>query len=413
MRGRGGSIAAGKAMLGWAGAGGAALAATALWIAAGSPVAAAPTIAEQRQALTQARAQAQQAERRSRILEQRARSSEAAADRARDRAAAMAARIQQAEAELRAAEARIAILDGLEREQARRLADRQAPIARLIAGLQTLTRRPPVLALLQPGSVKDAVHMRIVLANVMPVIAERTAGLRTEIARSKALRADAETARRALADARGALTRRRSELARTEAEMRLSSRGLRETAAVETERALAIGEDARDIADLMDRMERAGSVRERLIALPGPEPRPQSPASVPLPDPQSTGVPAARPTYALPVVGDIVTGFGEVSDSGVQSRGLTLATAAGATVVAPANGRVAFAGPFRDFAQIVIIDHGGGWTTLITGMRRLSVGVGDSLRQGDPVGVAPATRPRITLELRRGERPVDVAALLR
>lgn len=399
-------------MLGWA-AGGTVLAAMLLWLATDASVAAPPTIAEQRRALIQARAQAQQADRRSRMLEARAQSSEAEADRARARAAAMAARIQQAEADLRVAEARIAILDALQRDQARRLADRQAPIARLIAGLQTLTRRPPVLALLQPGSVKDAVHMRIVLANVMPVIAERTAGLRAEIARSKALRADAETARRALADARAALTRRRSELARTEAEMRLASRDYRETAAVETERAMAIGEDARDIADLMDRMERAGSVRERLIALPGPELRPQSPATARLPDPSSAGRAAAQPAYAMPVVGDIVTGFGELSVSGVQSRGLTLATAPGATVIAPADGRVAFAGPFRDFAQIVIIDHGGGWTTLITGMRRLSAAVGDSLRQGDPVGVAPANRPLITVELRRGERPVDVAALVR
>lgn len=405
MRGRVFLLAAGTA--------GATALAAMLWLAAAPLAAAAPTLAEQRQALIRARAQAEQADRRSQMLEARARSSEAEADRARDRAAAMAARIQQAEADLRAAEARIAILASLQREQARRLAERQAPIARLIAGLQTLTRRPPVLALLQPGSVKDAVHMRIVLANVMPVIAERTAGLRAEITRSKALRADAETARDALADARALLTRRRSELARAEAEMRLASRDYRETAAVETERAMAIGEDARDIADLMDRMERAGSVRERLIALPGPEPRPQSVAATRLPDPSVAGRTPTQPAYALPVVGDIVTGFGEVSDSGVQSRGLTLATAAGATVVAPADGRVAFAGPFRDFGQIVIIDHGGGWTTLITGMRRASAAVGDGLRQGDPVGVAPANTPRITLELRRGERPVDVAALVR
>lgn len=384
-----------------------------LWLAAPDPVTAAPTLADQRRALIDARAQAAQADRRSRILEERARSSEAQADRARDRAAAMAARIQQAEAELRAAQARIAILESLQRDQAQRLAERQAPIARLIAGLQTLARRPPLLSLLQPGSVTDAVHLRIVLANVMPVIAERTAGLRGEIARARALRADAETARTALADARNALTRRRSDLARAEAEARLASRGFRETAAVETERALAIGEDARDIEDLMGRMERAATVRERLVSLPGPELRPNAPGAAPLPPADSDGPSAARPAYALPVVGEIVTGFGEVSPSGVQSRGLTLATAPGATVTSPADGRVAFAGPFRDFAQIAIIDHGGGWTTLITGMRRLSVAVGDSLRQGEPVGVAASGSPRITVELRRGERPVDVAALMR
>ncbi len=80
----------------------------------------------------------------------------------------------------------------------------------------------------------------------------------------------------------------------------------------------------------------------------------------------------------------------------------------------PASGRVAFAGPFRGYGQILIIEHDGGWTTLIANLGSLGVTVGDEVRQGDPVGSAPNTpRPQITLELRQGEAPVDIVALLR
>ena len=69
---------------------------------------------------------------------------------------------------------------------------------RLLAALQSVSRRPPVLALIQPGSLRDAVHVRAVLASTLPVIEQRTAGLRADLARSRQLRAMAEQAARAM-----------------------------------------------------------------------------------------------------------------------------------------------------------------------------------------------------------------------
>lgn len=373
---------------------------------------AATSLADEQRALTRARAQAREAKVRSEAFERRAKSAEVEAERARNRAAAVAARIHQAEADLRVAQARIAILTDMQRVQARRLAERREPIARLTAGLQIMAHRSPILLLMQPGSIADTIHLRMVLAEVMPVIARRTAGLRAELVKSKALQAEAERARTALARSHDELTRRRAELARLETGKRIASRRYRDSAADESERALAMSEDARDIVDLMERMEDAGAVRAALISLPGPVLRPARPGETRLPAAQPAVAPAV-PAYRLPVVGDIVTGFGELSDSGVRARGLTVTTQPGATVVAPAGGRIAFAGPFRDYGQIVIIDHGAEWTSLITHMRRLSVAVGESVRQGEPIGVTAPVKPQVTIELRREDRPVDIAALLR
>jgi len=374
------------------------------------------TLAQQRAALARATAQANDARRRSEQIEARAGIAAAAADRTRDQAAALAARIQASEAEQRAGEARIAIIAAQQREQSRRLAVRQAPITRLTAALQQLARRSPVLALLEPGPVSDAVHRRIVLARMLPVVLARTRDLRAELARSAALRRSEEQATEALRKTQRELEDQRKTLAAVEQRLRIAARQLHETAGAETERALAMGEEARDIGDLMGRIKEAGTIREALLRLPGPTLRPATLGETALPTaaPVPAGVTGRPPPYRLPVIGDVVTGFGEVSAAGLRSRGLSIVTSPSATVVAPAAGRVAFAGPFRGYGQILIIEHGGGWTSLIANLGHLSAGVGDEVRQGDPVGAAMAgNRPQIVLELRTGETPVDIVALLR
>ncbi|MGB3845596.1 MAG: peptidoglycan DD-metalloendopeptidase family protein, partial [Sphingopyxis sp.] len=90
----------------------------------------------------------------------------------------------------------------------------------------------------------------------------------------------------------------------------------------------------------------------------------------------------------------------------------TIAARPGGQVVAPAPGRVSFAGDYRGYGKIVIIDHGGGWTSLLTGMIGLSASVGDSVEAGAPIGRAGSDDAHITVELRRAGRPVDIASML-
>jgi septal ring factor EnvC (AmiA/AmiB activator) len=274
-----------------------------------------------------------------------------------------------------------------------------------------MAQRPLALALVQPGSISDAVHMRAVLGQVLPVIRDRTAGLRAELDRSRALRASAQQAADSLAQSRTDLRQRPAALQTLETQKRLAAQDYRANAGLENDRALALGERARDIVDLMDRLEEAGDLRDRLAALSGPVLRPARPDQARAPAPERARGAGAPPPYRLPVVGQLVTGMGEVSESGVRSRGLTIATRHDALAVAPTAGRIVFAGPYRGYGQIVIIDHGGGWTTLITGLLRLNATVGDTVRQGDPLGNAGPGRPSITVELRRNGRPVDIVPL--
>ena len=116
--------------------------------------------------------------------------------------------------------------------------------------------------------------------------------------------------------------------------------------------------------------------------------------------------------YRLPVAGTVVTGMGEVSRTGVRSKGLALRTQAQAQVIAPHAGRIVFAGLFKGYGRIVIIDHGGGWTSLVTDMAMLNVRVGDSVIEGSPLGRTGAGAPVVTVELRRSGQPVDITPMI-
>lgn len=379
-------------------------------VAIAAPQPTAITVEQQR--LIAAKRQSAAAEARSASLERAAAGEQDAAAKARSQEAAVAARIQQAEADIAAAQARIALVQGQLDAQRRRLAIQQGPIVRLLAALQSIARRPTVISLVQPGSVDDLVHVRAVLGTVTPVVQARTAGIRADLARTRALKASAAVAVASLGDSRTRLDSERLALARLEALHQSRSLALSHDALVASDQAIALGENARDIVDLMDQLGNQAATRLELETLSGPTPRPLRPGEVASSIDTTLWSPSTAP-YRLPVAGRVVTGLGEVSDAGVRARGLTFVTTPGATVIAPAAGRVAYARRFLDYGTIVIIDHGGGWTTLVTHLARASVRVGETVAQGSPIGQAGGDNdPQVTVELRRKDRPIDMTPLL-
>ncbi|KZY54427.1 hypothetical protein A3736_02530 [Erythrobacter sp. HI0063] len=367
-------------------------------------------------ALDRAQRRSAQAQNRAARFEARAASASEASAKAQAEAAALAARVQQAEAAIGVAEAELALVQSERRRIDLRLAERREPIVRLTGALQTLVRRPLSFSVLAPGSLRDTVYLGAVLDSTVPLVRESTADLRAELDRSLELQNEA---REALANRRGAerrLTERRTELVAMAQRERLAARRARGAADREELRALALGEQARDLDGLVERLEAVGSLRERLAALPGPVLRPSEPGSAsarvsdragatpPTPTPSATAPPS---DYRLPVDGQLAAAFGAPGEGGVRATGLSLIPRAGAQVVAPGAGRVVFAGPYRGYGRIVIIEHANGWTSLVTGLGNLVARVGQDVVAGSPVGMAEAGNPTVTLELRRGGDPVN------
>jgi septal ring factor EnvC (AmiA/AmiB activator) len=360
--------------------------------------------AETRRALQAALTQSREAEARGKRLEAEAARATEAADRTARQAAALAARIQQAEAAIGVAEARLTLINQQRAALTARLAQRQQPLVRLTAALQRFARRPLALSVLRPGSVREIVYTRAMLSTAVPEVRRRTASLRQEIAQGEALRRDALAAVGTLRESEFRLRQRKQELAALETSQRLASRRASGVADRESERALALAEEARDLDTLVDQLGQVGKLRTELAALAGPILRPARPvesmvvAGAPAAPPPRTPPPAG---YQLPVAGRTVAGFGGAS------QGVTLAPRAGAQVVAPAAGRVAFAGPYRGYGRIVIVEHDSGWTSLVTGLARTDVEVGERVVAGGPLGITGQRNPTVTLELRRDGTPVN------
>ena len=363
-------------------------------------------------ALRQATRALADAQKRGDQLEQAARRATAAADRTASEAAAVAARIQQSEAEIALSQARVAEIDRERAALRMRIAERQEPVVRLTAALQLMARRPLAFSLMRADSLHDTVYLRAVLETMLPEVHRRTAGLRSEIARGRQLQDKARTAAAQLKASEQAMTARRQQLAAVESRQRIESRSAEGIASREADRALALAEDTRDIAALMDRLRADGTLRSQLAALPGPVPRPERPGSMLVIDEASSGrAPGPGFGWILPVSGRIVTGFGD-ADGATRSVGVTFAPPANAQVVAPAAGRVAFAGDYRGYGRIIIIDHDGGWTSLITNLGRLDVSVAARVVQGSPLGLAGPGRPTVTVELRKDGTPVNPLAFI-
>lgn len=110
-----------------------------------------------------------------------------------------------------------------------------------------------------------------------------------------------------------------------------------------------------------------------------------------------------------PVSGTVRTGFGEKDDLGAIAKGVTFTTRPGSTVITPLGGKVRFAGPFQKYRRILIIEHRGGYHSLIAGLGRIDTVVGAKLAAGEPVGTSETGTDHslIYFELRQQGRPIN------
>jgi len=125
-----------------------------------------------------------------------------------------------------------------------------------------------------------------------------------------------------------------------------------------------------------------------------------------------TGAPISgqRGKLPPPAVGRIVGRYGQTTRTGLTKKGISLQTAPGAQVVAPYEGRVVYAGIFRGYGELLIIEHGEGYHSLLSGLARIDGTMGQWVVAGEPVGVMgrpDKAKPVLYVELRRNGQPIN------
>lgn len=348
-------------------------------------------------ALKQAQAEQASAEAETAKLERAAASAQTEAGRLHAQQAAAAQAIDAAEARISAASARLQLASAYVAAHRRQLATEQLPVSSLLAGLATMARRPPLLVLADQGGTDELVKVRLLLDLTVPVIRSRTSRLSAELVQGQRLEALAFAARTELARSRDNLTVRRQNYAALEQKAVQEALASEGQALTTGDIALAAGEN---LERLRGEQSNGQSIRGVAVQLAGEEP-PPSPFG-------AEGQPLRPPfAYQLPAAAPVTEGLASVNASGVRSRGLTLSTPRGMAVTSPADGVVRFAGPFRDYDGVLIIDHGGGWLSLIVNTAS-ELRAGDRVRLGDPVGRALGP---LQVELSRNGRRISPAII--
>ena len=325
-----------------------------------------------------ARAEQAAAEAETARLDKVAASARGEAERLRAEQAAAAQAIEAAEARITAADVQYKLAAADVAARRNRLAEEQRPVSALLAGLAVMAQRPPLLALADGGGTDELVKVSVLLDATLPVIRARTHALSGQLSDAQRLELAALSARAELVRSREALANRRRQFAA------LEQRALDRSLAAGGQ-ALSTGDVAIAAGEEIERLkgEQSSSMSARALAaqLAAEGPAPPRPAA---PSGQQPRPPFA---YALPVRAPVVEGLGAVDENGVRSRGISFATGRGSQVAAPADGTVRFSGPFHDYDGIVVIDHGGGWMSLIVNVSS-PLRPGDKVRIGDPLGRA-------------------------
>lgn len=347
-------------------------------------------------ALAKARHEAVAASNRLKSLEEAAAKAGDEAARLRAEQSAAAAAIEEAEAKISESDASLRLAQSRLTLTERQLASRRAPLAALLAGLATMGRQPPLLALADHGSVDELVRVKALLDATMPVIEQRSASLKAELAERRRLASGAEAARAELARNRELLTRRKQRFAELEDKAAKRAARLSGEAFGVGDRVLASGEALEAAGSEVAARRSAQSAAAALAKLEFAPARPMR---------GDSALPAADFGYSLPVSAPLIDGLGSVNRAGIVSRGLRFDTARGTEIRVPADGKIVFSAPFRGQDGIVIIDHGKGWTSLLLGVTS-DRPRGTEVRRGEPLGRALG---QIGVELRRDGVPISPA----
>jgi murein hydrolase activator len=371
---------------------------------------------------------------------------------------------QEHETALSALEETLTGLAAAEAAKLKDLARHRAQQLQLLMALERLARNPPEGLALAPGDPVDVMRSAALIGAAVPPIEYEAQALSRDLAALAGLRGEIAEAQAHHRAERQSLEQERTRLAaliaRKSAIQRQAQAGAEQSsqrqvllatqaadlqqliARLEVERKAREAREARE-AEVQRRREEAARHREEVahqraeaqrreaerLARLAPPPAPTAPEA-PSPAAPDTAVTVTAPAPVLvdparpkllrsfakarglvvyPASGKLLLQFGESDELGVVSKGITVETRAGAQVIAPFDGKIAFAGAFRGYGQILIIEHGDGYHSLVAGLDRIDGTVGQWLVAGEPVGTMPRgeERPHLYLELRHDGQPIN------
>ncbi|NEW99051.1 peptidoglycan DD-metalloendopeptidase family protein [Rhodopseudomonas sp. BR0G17] len=337
----------------------------------------------------------------------------------------VAAKVRAVETRISDAEARLRPLDARETEIRTSLDARRGEIGEVLAALQRAGRRAPPALLVRPEDALESLRTAILLGAVVPELRTRAERLAIDLGELIAVRQKIAAERDQLAADRNNLTTDQTRLAALIEERQRQQSAVEKDIEAERGRALTLSRQVDSLQGLIAKMEQDLKSAAKAAAAADQKGAPAAGKAnlAALKDPgrlsPAIAFASAKGMLPLPVNGTKIREFGRPDGVGGVERGISLATRAGAQITTPCDGWVVYAGPFRSYGQLLILNAGGGYHVLIAGMERISVNIGQFVLTGEPVATmgstsrvasilaANASQPVLYVEFRKDGTPID------
>ena len=352
-----------------------------------------------------------------------------------------AKRIQKSESSLDTLEARLKTMQGQEKNMRRSLQERRVAIGEMLGLLQRMGRNPPPIMATHKEDALQMVRSAMLMSNLVPKLNRQAEGLKTKIGEIVSLKKDIaqQSERLRIQNAEMETDRIRLKELLSEKKQRILDRNRElqqiENRAKEHSKSVAsLGELIKKVdQDLQRRTELGGYEKQLIEDEKIAQQRIGKKVSVELsPDEKKTiaftnpgRIEPALPfskvkhTLSLPARGRILRTFGEKMKYGNRSKGISIETRPNAQITSPSDGWIAYAGKFRSYGQLLIINAGGGYHILLAGMDRIDVKIGQFVLAGEPIGsmieeqaleqkgTKKTNQPVLYIEFRKDSTPID------
>lgn len=338
-------------------------------------------------------------------------------DTLRSESVAAAAAMRTYEGEILRLEERLTELATVEADKKQRLTEERAQAGRATMALQRIARHPPEALIAQPIGPSDMVRSAILLRAAVPAIERRAARLKQDLNQLAFAREEIKSRRLELAAAVEGLARERQRLSVLAERKSVLQRQVTVESAEAERRLQTMADEAANLMELLTRIEeqrQARAAEEKRRSARRPEApastAPRSSASRVAPE-ATRPITSARGNLPFPVIGRLAGRYGQPTETGLTRKGIAIEASPDAAVIAPYDGHVVFAGKFRGYGQLLIIEHSEGYHTLLAGMARIDCVIGQWVAAGEPVGAmgrqADNGKPTLYVELRRNGQPIN------
>ena len=323
-----------------------------------------------------------------------------------EKISSMETELQQLQTELNAAEAEFSLED--------------ENLIKTLAALQNLALKPTESLFVQPLTPVEIIRSAMLLRETVPYLEQNAQRIKIKLEQIDKQKQKVETQFNKIVAQKKLLEQEHDELAALSKKKSTLRNSIEQQSAAAKKKVSKLASQAQDLRDLLgkleaERLKKQQEEERRRLAEEQRRKKQEEAAKADLIKlkPQSIkelgeGFVKAKGKLPMPARGTIVTRYGEETSKGVSSKGIIVKTRPQAQVISPFDGNVIFAGPFRGYGNLIIIEHGKGYLSLLAGLDSINCELGQMLLAGEPVGQMPdSSDSKLYIEIRKDNHPIN------